>query len=83
MEDIIQELKIPPSEFTLEKTYNWYDTKYARVPNIIGAKLQNVKSELKDFTINYSGSGEVIRAISPSEGTYLPVGSTLKIMLGN
>ena len=83
MKDIIEELKISPSEYTLEKVYNWYDTKYARVPDIVGKSLKEAKKELKDFTIEYSGSGDNIIAISPTSGTYLPVGSTIKILISN
>ena len=83
MYDIINELKIAPSEYVLDKTYNWYDTKYAKVPNIIGKTLKEGKEELKKFTVNYSGTGDVIRAISPNAGTYLPEGSVVKVLLDN
>lgn len=83
MLDIIEELKLPPSDYTLEKTYNWYDTKYTKVPNIIGMSLDDAKKELKNLTVSYSGNGNIVKAISPSSGTYLPVKSTIKILLGN
>ena len=83
MIDIIDELKIKPSEYTLEKTYNWYDTKYVKVPNVINMPLSDAKKELKKFTINYSGNGEIVKLISPNPGTYLPENSTIKILLGN
>lgn len=83
MVDIIDELKIKQSEYTLEKTYNWYDTKYIKVPNVINMPLNEAKKELKKFTINYSGNGEIIKLISPNPGTYLPENSTIKILLGN
>ena len=83
MTDIISELKITPSDYTLEKTYNWYDTKYAIIPDVIGKNIDDAKKELKKFTINYSGNGNVIKTISPSPGTYLPENATIKILLGN
>ena len=83
MKDIIEELRIKPSEYTLEKVYNWYDTKYTRVPDIVGKSLKEVKKDLKDFTIEYSGTGDKIIATSPNSGTYLPIGSTLKILISN
>ena len=83
MIDVIDELKIKPSEYTLEKTYNWYDTKYVKVPNVINMPLSDAKKELKKFTINYSGNGEIVKLISPNPGTYLPENSTIKILLGN
>jgi len=83
MQDIIDEFNIEKSDYTLEKEYFWYDTKYMKVPLVVGSKLKDIKSQLKGFTINYSGKGETIKKVSPSEGTILPVGSTLKILLGD
>lgn len=83
MIDIINELKIEPSDYVLQKTYNWYDTKYAIIPNVIDKNIDEAKKELKKFTINYSGNGKIIKAISPSPGTYLPENATIKILLGN
>ena len=83
MYDIINELKIKPSEYTLEKVYNWYDTKYVRVPDVIGMNLDEGKKLLKQLTVNYSGSGEKIIAISPNPGTYLPEKSNIKVLLSN
>ena len=83
MYDIINELKIKPSEYTLEKVYNWYDTKYVRVPDVIGMNLDEGKKLLKQLTVNYSGSGNKIIAISPNPGTYLPEKSNIKVLLSN
>ena len=83
MIDIIDELKLEPSEYTLEKTYNWYDTKYATIPNVLGENIDDAKKELKKFTVNYSGNGNIIKAISPTPGTYLPENATVKVLLGN
>ena len=83
MIDIIDALNIPKSEYTLDKVYNWYDTKYAIVPNIINLELSEAKKQLKNFTVNYSGTGNIIKAISPSPSTILPVNSTIKVFLGN
>lgn len=83
MIDIIESLEIERSEYTLDKVYNWYDTKYATIPNVLGMEINDAKKKLKDFTVNYSGSGNVIKSISPSAGTILPVNSTIKIYLGN
>ncbi len=83
MIDIIDELKLPSSDHVLEKTYNWYDTKYYIIPNIINKNIDEVKKDLKHFSVNYSGTGNIIKAISPSEGTYLPENATIKVLLGN
>ena len=83
MVDIIQELKLEPSEYTLEKTYNWYDTKYAIIPDVIGMNIDDAKKELKKFMVIYSGTGKIIKAISPTPKTYIPENATIKVLLGN
>ena len=83
MIDIIDELKLETSEYVLDKTYNWYDIKYATIPNVVGMNIEEAKKELKKFTVNYSGSGNIIKTISPNVGTYLPENAEIKVLLGN
>ncbi len=83
MIDIIDKLEIAPSDYTLEKVYNWYDTKYAKIPNVIGLELSEAKKQLKSFNVNYSGSGNIIKSIAPSPNTIIPENSTIKVLLGN
>lgn len=83
MIDIIDKLKIEKSDYTLEKVYNWYDTKYVKVPNVIGLELKEAKKLLKDFTVNYSGNGQIVTSITPKENTILPINSTIKVLLSN
>lgn len=83
MLDIIEKLKISPSNDTLEKVYNWYDTKYAKVPNVIGLELNEAKKQLKSFNVNYAGNGNIIKSISPSPNTIIPENSTIKVLLSN
>ncbi len=83
MLDIIDELELKPSEYTLEKTNFWYDIKYATIPKVIGLELKEAQKLLKNFTVNYSGTGNIIKAISPSEGTIIPENSNIKVLLGS
>jgi len=83
MIDVIDALNIPKSEYTLDKEEFWYDTKYVEIPNIVGLELKEAKSQLKNLTINYSGSGNIIKSISPEPGAIVKENSTIKILLGN
>ncbi len=83
MIDIIDTLDIKKSEYTLDKEEFWYDTKYTKIPNIIGLQLKEAKSKLKNLTINYSGNGNIIKSISPEPGSFVKENSTVKILLGN
>lgn len=83
MFDIIEKLNLEPSDYTLEKNYNWYDTKYAKIPNVINLELSEAKKQLKKFNVSYSGSGNIVKSISPSPNTIIPENSTIKVLLGN
>ena len=83
MIDIIEALDIKKSEYTLDKEEFWYDIKYTTIPNVIGLKINEAKKQLKNLTINYSGSGNIIKSISPEPGTIVKEKSTIKILLSN
>lgn len=83
MIDIIEELNIESSEYTLDKEEFWYDTKYVQIPDIIGLELKEGKKQLKNLTINYSGNGNIIKSISPEPGSIVKENSTIKILLSN
>ena len=42
-----------------------------------------IRNILKKFTVVYSGSGSIIKTISPTPKTYLPENATVKVLLGN
>lgn len=83
MIDIIEALNIEKSDETLDKEEFWYDIKYTTIPNVIGLELSQAKKQLKNLTINYSGTGNIIKAISPKPGTIVKENSTIKILLSN
>ena len=55
----------------------------ATIPNVIGLTLKKAKQKLKKLTPNYSGTGLVIKEISPSPGTIVKENSIIKILLGD
>ena len=83
MIDIIDALNIQKSEYTLDKEEFWYDTKYIEIPDVIGLELKEAKTKLKNLTINYSGTGNIIKSISPEPGSFVKENSTIKILLSN
>lgn len=83
MIDIIDKLKLQKSEDTLPKTYQWYDTKYYPVPEVVGMEISEAKKLLKNFTIEYSGNGNIVKNISPSAGSILKEKGTVRILLNS
>ena len=83
MIDIIDTLKIQKSKYTLDKEEFWYDIKYTTIPNVLNLEIKEAKKQLKNLTINYSGTGTIVKSISPSPGSIVKENSTIKILLGN
>ena len=81
--DIIDALGIEKQEGGIEKELEWTDKETKTVPNVIGKTVKEAKSLLSDFTIEYTGTGEVIKEQSPSAGEKIEVGSTIKLLLGD
>ena len=81
--DIIDALDIEKQEGGVEKDWEWSDKVYYEVADVVGKTPDEAKELLEHFTIEYSGSGEKIISQSPSAGTRLEDGSTVKLMLGN
>ena len=74
---------VPKSKDTIPKTYNWLDTKYSILPNVIGKTIKEANNILRDYKIEYSGEGDKVIYQSPEPEYYVSDGSTVKLMLGN
>ena len=81
--DIIESLDIPKQEGAIEKTMYWDDPVYNELPNVVGLTKKEAKSKLYYYTIEYTGYGDYVIEQSPSAGTSLPLGSTVRLLLGD
>lgn len=81
LQTAIEVLNLSPTDKGMEREYNWMDTKYVILPNVVGMNLEEAKKALKGFQIEYSGNGEKITYQSPNGGYYIKEGGTVKLML--
>ncbi len=81
--DSIDALGIKRRNVTTEKKYNWDDKKYYTVENVIGKTPKEASKILSKYTIEYSGSGNIVVEQSPEAGTRLEETSVVRLMLGN
>ena len=79
--DIIDIMDIEPSDEGVKKSYNYYDKKYAVVPNVVGMNTNEALKLLKQFKVEIEGEGEKINYQSPEAGTALYEGSSIRLML--
>lgn len=81
LQTAIEVLDIKPSAEGMEKEYNWLDTKYVLLPNVVGMNLEEAKKTLKGFSLEYSGDGENVIYQTPDPNTYIKEGGTVKLLL--
>ena len=81
LESCIDILNIPIPEEGIEREYSYLDKQYYIVPNVVGYSLKDAIKELKNFKVEYSGSGNIIKYQSPSGGTSIYEGETVRLLL--
>ena len=81
--DIISIKELPKAKEVTPREYTWLDKKYIELPNVVGKTKKEAASLLKQFKIEYSGTGDNIIYQSPQGGLYIEEGSTIKILLNN
>lgn len=81
--DIIDALDIEKQPNGLEKAKEWTDKELKEVPDVIGKNVNEVKSLLLGFNVEYKGEGSIIKEQTPSPGEKIEIGSTIKLLLGN
>ena len=82
LEDSITALDIKKPTQGLEKEYRYFDTKYHTLENVVGLDIEEAKEKLKNFTIEYSGTGNKVISMSPKSNSRIAEGSTVRLMLG-
>ena len=82
MEDAIVALDIEKQDGGTEKKYQWYDKKYYNVDDVVGMSKKEATSKLKNFSIEYSGSGNIVISQSPEAGNRIEEGSSVRLYLG-
>ncbi|MBQ7140290.1 MAG: PASTA domain-containing protein [Bacilli bacterium] len=79
---MIEALGIEKRDSQIEKNYNWNDKKYYEVPNVVGLSVKEANNELKNFEVEYSGTGENIVEQSPKAGERILEGEKVRLLLG-
>lgn len=82
MEDAIVALGIEKQDGGTEKEYQWYDKKYYTVNDVVGLTKKEATTSLKNFSIEYSGTGNTVISQSPESGNRIAEGSKVRLYLG-
>ena len=81
--DIIDALDIEKQPNGIEKELEWTDKELKEIPNVIGMTVTEAKKQLSDFTIEYTGSGTIVKEQAPSPGEKIELKGTIKLLLGD
>ena len=79
----IEVLGFKKDESGMPKKYEWYETEYLRLPDVLGLDKKEARKLLKDFKVEYSGVGDTVIYMSPSANQYIKRDGTVKILLSN
>ena len=74
-------LNIDKRENAIEREYLYTDKQYAVVPDVVGMNVKEATKLLKQFKVEYSGSGSIVTYQSPSRGTSIYEGETIRLLL--
>ena len=77
----IDALNIKSSEGGTEMRYTYLDKKYYTVPNVVGMTVSEARKELKNFKIEYTGTGNNVIYQSPSEGVRIKEGEIVRLLV--
>ena len=80
LKDAITALNIKKQE-PKEKNYKPGEKQYKEIPNVVGMNIQEAKKQLKDFSLEFSGSGTKIEYQSPTSGERILEGDTVRLYL--
>ena len=72
---------IEPDTEGMTKEYRWYEDSYIKLPDVRGMSSKDAAKLLKEFKLEYSGSGDTVLYMSPEPNYYVKKGGTIKIML--
>ena len=80
--ELISTLGIDKEDGGTEKEYTYLDRRYYDVPNVVGMSVSDAKKELKNFKVEYSGSGNVVIYQTPRAGERILGNETIRLLVG-
>ena len=79
--DVIEALDIPRQDGGMEKDWEWNDRVYHIIPNVIGMSVTDAKNALSNFSVEFTGTGEIVKEQSPTAGIRIEEGGIVRLLL--
>ena len=74
-------LGIEEREDGMMKEFNYIDKTYYVVPNVVGMNVKDATKELKQFKVEYTGTGNTVSYQSPKANSQIYEGETVRLLL--
>lgn len=74
-------LDIEKRDNAIEREYLYTDRQYYEVPNVVGMSVKDATKALKNFKVEYTGNGDIVKYQSPSSGISVYEGDTIRLLL--
>ncbi len=74
-------LGIEEREDGMMKEFNYIDKSYYVVPNVVGMNVKDATKELKQFKVEYTGTGNTVSYQSPKANSQIYEGETVRLLL--
>lgn len=81
LQSAIDILDIKRRDNAIEREYMYLDKQYYEVPNVVGMSVSEATKLLKNFKVEYSGSGNIVTYQSPSSKEFVYEGETIRLLL--
>lgn len=81
LQSAIDILDIKRRDNAIEREYMYLDKQYYEIPNVVGMSVSEATKLLKNFKVEYSGSGNVVTYQSPSSKEFVYEGETIRLLL--
>ena len=66
---------------SIEREYLYTDKQYKVVPNVVGMDVSEALKQLKDFKVEYSGTGDKVTYQNPQPNNEIYEGETVRLLL--
>lgn len=83
IEDSLRALGVEKRKNQIEKEMTWLDEPLIEVPDLIGRTRRELNESYYELKVNMDGEGNVVVMQSPKPGEKVPVGSTIRIYMGD
>lgn len=81
LESSIDALHIKKRNNGMSKEYNYIDINYYKVSNVVGLTKDEAVKQLKNFKVEFEGTGDIVAHQSVSADSEIQEGETIRLML--